>query len=890
VTRQLGLLAQSFPQEYASTLLELGRYAARNLAEGGFEGGAIETLDGLESLPRGSTESLEAWKGIADLLLTAQGEYRKRLTKNQGFPAGKNDSKQAHADLVESLGRREEFAGLLHSVRLLPPLHYTDEQWRVLLALFNLLPLAVTELKRLFVERGLVDHIEIALSASDALGTPDEPGDVAMLLDYQVRHLLVDEMQDTSAAQYRMIEALTGGWEPGDGRTLYCVGDPMQSIYRFRNAEVGQFLISKEVGIGNIPLEALTLRRNFRSGEGLVDWFNSVFPHVMPDKDDHERSAVSYEAAVPVPQLSGLGACSVYPVFGADKGAEAEVGIEVIEKLLDSESDGDIAVLVRGRSHLAELLRRLRTKGIGYRAVEIDRLTDLPEIIDALALTRAIVHHGDRHAWLALLRSPWVGLDWTDLHALVSGDRETVVWELIHDRARMDTLSAPGRLAVERFRETLQPVMSTSRSDKLRDRVERAWFSLGGPWIPESPDSIDNIYHFFDVVENLEVAGDLPDVAELEEALDTEHVSSHSSSRLQVMTMHRAKGLQFDHVILFGLGRIPRPGEQGVMSWFDLPDEHGHPLKVISPIGPRSEVDKDAVHGYIGQVDAEMNDNELGRLLYVACTRARRSLHLVGNALVYKSGMRPHKRSLLHRLWPFVRDEYERQFDPDRPVPGENSRDPWLVPQLRRFEPDWQVPEPLPLAVKPVSRTADDTAVEFQWVGSGARTAGTLVHRWLQFMVDGQLAADELAEGALRRESLRWAREMGIDDARAGPIVDRTIDALQKMLADDRGRWLLSGDGYAELALTGVIAGLTESVVLDRVKIDVDGVHWIIDYKTSTHEGGNLQRFLAEEVRRYESQLAKYAELYQHYSGVEPRCALYFPLLQSFVEVEPASL
>ena len=146
----------------------------------------------------------------------------------------------------------------------------------------------------MFSEKVKTDFVEVALTAGNALGTADNPGDVALILDYQLRHLLVDEMQDTSSAQYRMLEALTGGWEEGDGRTLFCVGDPMQSIYRFRNAEVGQFLLAKHAGIGNVKLHELTLRRNFRSGERRVNWCNDVFPNVIPDNDDSRKSAVSF--------------------------------------------------------------------------------------------------------------------------------------------------------------------------------------------------------------------------------------------------------------------------------------------------------------------------------------------------------------------------------------------------------------------------------------------------------------------------------------------------------------------------------------------------------------------------------------------------------------------
>ena len=84
----------------------------------------------------------------------------------------------------------------------------------------------------------------------------------------------------------------------------------------------------------------------------------------------------------------------------------------------------------------------------------------------------------------------------------------------------------------------------------------------------------------------------------------------------------------------------------------------------------------------------------------------------------------------------------------------------------------------------------------------------------------------------------------GIAAAESSPILDRTAAALRRLGDDERGRWLLDGEGHAELALTGVIDGRIESVVLDRVRIDGDGTHWIVDYKTSTHEGGDLEGFL----------------------------------------------
>ena len=175
--------------------------------------------------------------------------------------------------------------------------------------------------------------------------------------------------------------------------------------------------------------------------------------------------------------------------------------------------------------------------------------------------------------------------------------------------------------------------------------------------------------------------------------------------------------------------------------------------------------------------------------------------------------------------------------------------------------------------------------VEFYWVGAGARIAGTVVHRWIQLLTDGRVTFDADQLDTIRLASERWLREMGVGSGSIPTIIDRVDEALRRLLEDERGQWLLHGEGHAEFALSGVVQERVESVVLDRVRIDNDGTHWIVDYKTSTHEGGRLEAFLQAESDRYRPQLRKYSEMYRNYSGAEVRCALYFPLLQEFVEV-----
>jgi ATP-dependent exoDNAse (exonuclease V) beta subunit len=181
---------------------------------------------------------------------------------------------------------------------------------------------------------------------------------------------------------------------------------------------------------------------------------------------------------------------------------------------------------------------------------------------------------------------------------------------------------------------------------------------------------------------------------------------------------------------------------------------------------------------------------------------------------------------------------------------------------------------------------AEDAEVEFYWVGTQARIAGTIVHRWLHAFSENRAAARPELLSEYQQVTHRWLKEIGVADEFSEGITSRVDTALRSILSDDKGRWLVTGDGHAEMGLTGVYEGKIESVILDRVRVDSDGVHWIVDYKTSSHEGGDLAGFLRAEGDRYKPQLKKYAALYNAYVGTDARCALYFPLLQTFLEVE----
>ena len=298
-----------YPVAARDELTALIRYATDNLAAAGRDSPivAYEQCGDLTAFPGDDEQDTSRWQAVAALLLTREGAWRKQFTEREGFPseppARKNvaASWKERARVLVSLLAEKDTGSLreaLDEVLHLPPSTYTDAQWEVLRSITRLLPHAVAQLKLVFQSRNQVDFTEVAQGALRALGDLHAPTDLALALDYRIRHLLVDEFQDTSISQYELIEKLTAGWESGDGRSVLAVGDPMQSIYRFREAEVGLFLRARAAGIGNISLQPVTLSANFRSQRGIVDWVNAAFSQVMPRRENITIGAVSYTDSI----------------------------------------------------------------------------------------------------------------------------------------------------------------------------------------------------------------------------------------------------------------------------------------------------------------------------------------------------------------------------------------------------------------------------------------------------------------------------------------------------------------------------------------------------------------------------------------------------------------
>jgi len=739
----------------------------------------------------------------------------------------------------------------------LPPRAYSDAQWEALSAMLALLPVAAAELKLVFAARGEADFTEIAQGAVRALGTPEEPTDLLLALDHRIRHVLVDEFQDTSISQWELLERLTAGWQPGDGRTLFVVGDPMQSIYRFREAEVGLFLRARHEGLPNVKLEPLSLTTNFRSQAGLVEWFNASFQRIFPVREDETSGAVPYSPATPDAEKPALPGAAAWHA-PADPAAEAAQIVQLVRA-----AGEDCAILVRSRNALAEIVPALKAAGIRYRAIEIEKLGEKQVVQDLFALTRALTHLADRIAWLAVLRAPWAGLGLRELAAWFEGRDETV-WEI------MQHVPALGRL-----RAVFAPALAERLRGTLRDRVEGVWLALGGPACVADATDLADVEVYLDALEALEQAGEV-DFSRLAELLDELYALPDVAATgrdLQIMTIHKAKGLEFGTVIVPGLDRGPGRSDAPLMRWHELPDRS----LLLAPI-KETGADSEPAYEYLKRLDREAEDTEAARLLYVAATRAKQHLHL----LACPRKMMPPARSLLACAWPVAESLYGGLEPPEKSGTGAEERAPTI---LRRLPESWELPAaPAPAVhTAPAEERGAEDEIEFSWAGETARHVGTVVHRWLQRIAETELKGWDAARvESLRAHFERDLARRGVQDA--APAAERVAAALKNTLADQRGRWLLGPqrDARSEHRITAVIGGEYVNLAIDRTFEDSGGRRWIVDYKTSSHEGADVEGFLDRERVRYEAQLARYAAAL----GVRARLGLYFPLLAGWREWE----
>ena len=900
VEDQLQRLTDLCGDAWLRALAAVAHTAATQLDRTGAANHGLAAWRDTDAAPGAHWPTLTRWHALARLLLTAQRTPRRSWDKRLGFPSPsergigeearqhRSDAKRAIEALASRLIDDPPLAEQWAWVPRLPPQPADAAQERLLGSLLKILLRAAMELQLVFGEAGEADFVEIQLRALRALGSGDRPSDLALTLDYRLRHLLVDEFQDTSISQFRLLETLTAGWEPHDGRTCFAVGDPMQSIYRFREAEVGLYLNAWSRGLGSLRLEPLRLATNFRSTAAIVDWVNDCFPKVFPRDVDPGRGAVPYAPAVAHVAREGAPAVEIHPQLGLDPAAEAEQVVVLVQAALRETTDGTIAILARARSHLGEIARALQHAGIAFQAVDIDPLGTRPIVRDLYALTRALLHPADRLSWLTLLHSPWIGIPLHELLTIAEPSQRTIPSRLLEPAVR-DRLSKDGRRRCDRLLGALDRRWPGRGRVPLRQWVEAIWLRLGGLAAADPGEETD-AQAFLALLDRLADAHGLVDFADLDREIDGLYAAPDTTAdgRVQLMTMHKAKGLEFDTVVLPGLGRAPRPDASELLYWLERTSNDGRAQLLMAPIRQANDADE-PISDFLRALDKDKSTLESARLLYVAVTRAQRRLHLFGHVTptARQPSGKPAVGSLLEPLWPAVAVAFTDLPGPDEtPLPPETAP---LAP-LYRLPADWQPTTPAVTRPDKETKTVpfEEASIEFSWASSTARHVGTLVHRHLERIAnDGLVAWPVTRVDRLRGAFALGLAHLGVPDDELDAATDKVMRALRNALTDATGRWILDGHDQArcEWALT-VFDTEPRHYVIDRTFVDA-GVRWIIDYKTGDHQDSDTDAFLDQELLRYREQLETYADVVGALDDRPIRLALYFPLLSAWRTWEP---
>jgi ATP-dependent helicase/nuclease subunit A len=797
---------------------------------------------------------------LASLLLTSQNTFRKSCDHHVGLKRGVCPDSQYRAlketskTLLEILGDTPGFLDALLRVRTLPSPCYPEEQWEPLQALLKLLPLLASHMQLIFQAHQTVDFSAISHQALDALGEEDAPTDLALHLDYSIQHLLIDEFQDTSLQQFELITRLVRGFEPDDGRTLFIVGDPMQSIYRFRAAEVGLFLRAQREGIGAVYLTPLQLSCNFRSNKTLVDWSNNLFTHIFPADDDLESGAVSFHPATPTQALDHQ-ETAVHAFEHTSADDEAEAIARLCKQLFTDHPDENIAILVRSRRQLATITRALESHQVAYQGLDTDLTITRPHVQDVWSLTQALLMPADRLAWLSVLRSPWCGLTLTDIHHIATYDtKQPILFALLQNDC-ISLLSTTGQARIIFVVNVLKHALDTRHQLPLATWLMNTLTALHLEAILTSEEEQD-LEQLWEKLARFEQDGQLVDRVLFKQELSKLYTKQLGTARLQIMTIHKAKGLEFDSVILPGLGkRAPNP-DKPLLRWLTLPSDasdNAEDLILISPL-QAAHNERCPLYDYLGQLDAEKTAYEQQRLLYVATTRAKERLYLFD----YTSSVTKNT----------FRASLETQCF--TPMPSEHvheakaSDDP-----LRYYLPDtfYQAPA---LPIIPEALELNSVLPEL----TPARALGTIAHQLLEWICTYHPETPSDVPWTIATHALH---ALGLSTSALNALNEQLETLISNMFHDTRGAWILKKhqDEQNEYALLVHENNRVTTCIIDRLFFE-NGVCWVIDFKTGQDE--------TEQQKAHQKQLNTYAYHMAEHVNIPIRCGVYYLTHNRWIE------
>lgn len=886
------------PTNLADELYSLARFAASNIATED-KNSDIKYCQDLSHLSP-HYQDLGKWRGICQLLLT-EDNWRKAVNKSVGFPAPTSsenkeekalykENKARMQSLLEKLEPYKAFKASLAELKMMPDAVYSNEQWLILSALFQVLKVLSAQLRVIFQQNKQIDYIENSQAALLALGDEDSPTDLALALDYQIKHILVDEFQDTSITQYRLLEKLVTGWSQDDNKTLFIVGDPMQSIYRFREAEVGIFIRMHEHGIAGLRLIPVKLSVNFRSTNEIVNWNNQCFTKIFPVFNDVANGAVSYNPSTTLEnQQNNDSYIHIKAYKNNKKLKQAEDIAATIKSIREKHPGESIAILVRSRSMLANIIPQLKTENITYQAVDIDPLSSRQTIQDLFSLTRALLNTADRVAWLAILRAPWCGLSLNDLYIIAGNKSNNDIVNRLSSSKVILELSQNGQQRIKRISSFLTSAISQRQRFPLREWIENTWIQIGGPACLANAGEIDDVDTYFSLLDKLGGNHTHLSLEVLERHLERlfAHGQTTDENAVSIMTIHNAKGLEFDTVILPHLEAKTPADDKKILLWMDRPLPDDRTALLLAPISPTGQ-DEGKLYQYIQRQLKLKLDYEVDRLLYVATTRAKKRL-ILSFDLTEKENGEPQIDSgsfLSKCIDVFKSDNNFKIIESEINLnsPSEESKRGKFI---KRVISNWQNPVTMPnLRLQATKHQSAPGFIRENWY---KKVMGIIIHRILQQLSIAGLGWWESLPDENKRTYIIKLLQINHVYLNLNDHSKHILTIINNCMNSNEVKWIFASHSQAksEYALTFNHNGITKNIVIDRTFVDKTDSRWIIDYKTTTpNPSESMSSFFSRQQENHKDQLNLYAAAMQKMDNRAIKLALFFPLIPAWQQID----
>jgi len=731
----------------------------------------------------------------------------------------------------------------------------------------------------------LVDFQDIELLAYDALSLGPQWHNILYAFDEHTDHILVDEFQDTSTLQWKIIEKLTEEWRSGMGAkresgktpTIFLVGDEKQSIYRFRGANVSVFHRAKENFAKWLGQEYhfVEAKENYRSLPAIVDFVNRLFSHLMPGGDLLKDWMTNYTHFMPKREGKGSVELVLLEAGEHTKGTrtkEAHVLASTIRSLhgkhevYDEEGKrrpcnyGDMAVLLKKRTHLALYEDALRAQGIPFVMLKGIGFYDAPEVAALRELVSLIVEPADNYSLFAVLRSPIFSLEPAALVKLMKGKAPAI--EKLGEAEK-------GRLG--EVRDMLNGWFELARTRPLSFVLETA-LTQSEAWSRYwEPQRHANVKKFIALVESYESGGLSP--VEIREKLMRQrfanevakaNINAEGMDKVKILTIHAAKGLQFPMVFLPSMDESISSKTGPVM----MDDDEG----TIRFLYEEDSAQRRKTEAF--RMDALKDEEEEKRLFYVAVTRARDYLMMLGSM---KDGKPTGRLSWMNEAFDIVEPPKkpqpltvlrEQDIDERSEPPGAKLED------HRRFVDAPAYTEPIEYKPKPKWEDATSEVEAGHGHGEHWTAVGRAMHRLFQELSEKRIYQKDMTErldqllereGITQGDIIQSAQTDVLNLARVGLLNETAMPAR---------------DSYTELPFVlesgdTIYKGRIDRVVLRHGRAD------IYDYKTFPIRESEIPGL----VDKYAPQMNVYREATERLFKVKARAYLVFTSIPRVVEV-----